>query len=386
MFGLRVTLFQRGAAGVPSTTQLATDISGQLSSIECTTCAVGGFESFTAPMRGATPNEFIYWGQQLGSGIRVTGPDGRTAWEGILVGVDGTFGQEQRSVSLEPMINAVKMRYTTPAGYSGGVYPSNSTFQNDVDSQAFYGVKQAVLSAGIVRKDDAGNACQRALKQWAFPRAQANSTVSTGDMGESDITLHGAGWYYCLDWLTLSDLSTTVTSTTTQLGSLITDFNATNAFFSTNVRNIVTTGYSAAETVPDDTTYRARFEELLGFGNSSYARLVGGVYEDRVFYVNVWAGETPTTAQYIRHLSDGRIFTPQGAVVDFWNVRPDRMCETVDLLDPGPVNTAPDAAARFYVERVSFRADESGMGVTLEPEASNSLDAQLANLSQGRWR
>ena len=70
-----------------------------------------------------------------------------------------------------------------------------------------------------------------------------------------------------------------------------------------------------------------------------------------------------------------------GATVMPWLIRPNAMIETVDLLDPGPVAGAADAAARFFVERVTFRVSGDSMGVDLEPQASDSLDSRLAALS-----
>jgi hypothetical protein len=65
------------------------------------------------------------------------------------------------------------------------------------------------------------------------------------------------------------------------------------------------------------------------------------------------------------------------------------MCELVDLKDVGPASTEVDAAARFYVSRVTFRAEsgEGGdsIGVTLEPSDSDDLGARLARLEAGKW-
>ena len=44
------------------------------------------------------------------------------------------------------------------------------------------------------------------------------------------------------------------------------------------------------------------------------------------------------------------------------------------------VTGAADTAAAFYLERVVFSASPDGLTLSLEPEASTSLDARIARL------
>lgn len=379
MFGLRITLFAQGAGGIPTTTQIATDISGQIAAIEWSIVDMGGFESCTIQINGASPEEVLYWMNLLGSWLTVWGRDGRVGWEGRLVTVEGTLGQERRARSLDGMGNRVKIRYTTVNGV-----PGVSSTVSGAASQAKYGIRDLVETLPTTTSTGAGNRATTLLAAKQWPKNTASSTVGTGDVGESSLTLTFAGVYYELGAVLTSSASTTSTATTTQLTTLLTAFNTVNNYISSVHANIAVSGINDTEFIAPDTPYREKIESLLSQGNGTN-RYAWGIYDDRQFYAAVWAGATPTTIKYIRHLADGRLSTPQGAVVDFWNVRPNAMCELVDLKDVGPASTEVDAAARFYVSRVTFRADESGIGVTLEPSDSDDLGARLARLEAGKW-
>jgi hypothetical protein len=101
------------------------------------------------------------------------------------------------------------------------------------------------------------------------------------------------------------------------------------------------------------------------------------VYEDRVFHARPWAGANPNTTTYQRHIGESTVRNAIGTAIEPWLVRPDAMYQTIELLDPAPVSGQQDAAARFYVARVSFSISEGQIALTLEPEQSSDLSALL---------
>lgn len=381
MYGLRITLFAQGAGGIPTTTQIATDMSNIAASIEWSITDMGGYETCTITINGARPQEVLYYMGLLGSWLTVVGrdaPPGRSAWEGRLITVEGTLGQERRARSLEGMGNRVKVRYTTVNGV-----PGVSSTVSGAASQSKYGIRDLTETLPTVTSTAAGNRATTLLAARQWPKNTASSTVGTGDLGESSLVLTFHGPYYEMSFVQTSDTSTTNTTTTTQITNLLADFNAVNNYISTTTA-LTASGITDTEYIAPDTPYREKIESLLSQGNGTN-RYAWGVLDEREFYASVWAGATPATITYQRYLSDGRIFTPQGAEVYFWNVRPNAMCELADLKDVGPASTEVDAAARFYVSRISFRADESGIAVTLEPSDSDDLGARLARLESGKW-
>lgn len=374
MYDLRVTVFERGSGGEPGATPLVSDLSGVLSSIEYSIVNQGGFESATLQIPAATHADLDAYSAMLGCHLEITGPDARVAWEGRIVTVEATLGQVRVSRSLEGMANRVKTRYTTVNGVQGV-----SSTVSDATSQATYGVRDLVESLATATSTEAGYIANARLSERRWPRTRIDSEVATGDMGATDITLIAAGWYYALDDLVTSSTSTTLTTTTTQVTSLLTDYNSTNDYFSTATTNITASGITASEVIDLDSTYRSKIETLLTMGNgvNPYA---WGVYDGRILTAKVWAGATPSTISYRRSLAGGAIYDTVGALVAPWNVRPDAMAETIELRDLAPASTEIDVLARFYVARVRFRADESGIGVTLEPSDSDALSARLARI------
>src|SRR4026207_2230755 len=96
-----------------------------------------------------------------------------------------------------------------------------------------------------------------------------------------------------------------------------------------------------------------------------------------MFAAAQYAGATPETIHYQAHLGGDTLYDAQGGEVKLWNARPDRMYQTVELLDVAPVATAKDSGARFYVARVTFSLGADAMSLTLEPDDSSDLSAVM---------
>jgi hypothetical protein len=371
------TIFAPGAGGVPSTSLLA-DLRGRLDSIEGTATATGGFETCTITLR-CSRAEGLDWLNQLMASVIVYDRDGLTAFEGYLNSAEFSAGQERRSRSLDGMANRVRCRYTTVNDV-----PGVTAAISDTTSIARYGTKDAVIGLGKVTPTEAANYAAAYLAEHKEPKANPTSTASTGAGGEVALTLGFVGWYYALDRVLTSRTDTSNEVTTTQVGALIgtasPGIGAVNPFLSTSTTNIVTSGIQASRKIDPDTPYRSKIEALLIQGNG-VNRYAWGVYEDRIFYADVWRGAAPDTAQYLRFLGDGRIYdaTNQGVVMP-WRVRPNTMIFMPELLDLNPLGA--DAAARFFIERVTWRMDQSSISVDLEPAASTSADARLAYLGR----
>lgn len=340
-------------------------------SYEHTSAATFGFESMRLTFPCAL-DEAIFWAGQLMANISISGPDAMTAWEGYLAGVEISAGTRQRSISLDSMGNRVRVRYTTVNGVSGV-----TSTASDASSIARYGTKDLVESLPTTTSTAADNRRAVLLAARKHPVMQPTTSLETAGAGPVVVTLIGAGWYAVLDWLLTSSSTTSTAVTTTQVGTLLTAYNAVNAFLSSTTR-ITASGISDTQYIADDTTYRAAIERLLIQGNGTN-RYAWGVYEDRVFHAAPWAGATPETITYRGTLGDGaRIFGDGGNEIMPWSVRPDAMYEESDLLDVAALSAQPDAAARHYIERVAFRMEPGGYSLSLEPAASDDLTAQLA--------
>lgn len=371
-------LYQRGAAGVPSTTVRLPDLRGRITSIDWTITDQGGFESASLTFPG-TVDEFLWWQEELMASLVIAGPHAQICWEGAMVEVRATLGQETHSRSIDGMANRVRCTYTTVNGM-----PGTTATVSDTTSQARYGIKDLAVPLPTVTSTEAEAFRDRTLDKTRYPVRRPSSTAQTGELGQVAITLVFAGWYTTLDWVLTSDSSTTNTVVSTQFVSLLTDAAAVNAFISTSTTRIATSTVSASEYIADDTPYRAKFESLLAQGTGS-ARYAWGVYEDRTFVAEAWAGASPTTIQYQRRLGSGHVVDATGARIDPWDLRPNRMYQIAELLELNPATNEQDSAARYYVARVSFHADASGVGAQLEPSDSDDLSATLATLEARGW-
>ena len=376
--GITITCFQRLTGGAPSTNVLPMEtalIAQGLLSYEQTLAAMFGFESLRLELVGDLDSA-LTWLDNLMIGVQVTSPDAIVIWEGYLHTVELTIGQEQASVSMDSLANRVTCRYTTYLGTPGTSGQISST-----GSQSLYGVKDLILSIGTTDSTAATAAATRKLADVAYPRATASSTVATGGAGNVQVALTFAGWYQTLDFVVTSSTTTTTADTGTQIGSLLSTLSSTNAFVSTSTANISTTSVSVSQAIPTDTTYRARIEQLIGLGNSSNVRLVGGVYESRVFFLSSWAGATPTVITYQRFAGESFVRDMAFGVVPWWEVLPNKMYQRNDLLDVAPVSTQADTAGRFAIERVTCRIDSGGVSLSLEAADLTSADAMISRLS-----
>ena len=370
-YRMSIVLYAPGEGGVFAEDTPLPDISTRVASYQHTISATLGFESMSAAFPG-TLADAVYWAAQLMAGIVVYGSDGAVAWEGYLSRVEINLGQRQRAIGMDKMANRVKTRYTTVNGVAGVTVGAN-----DVTSLARYGAKDHVLALPTTTATGAAQYEESYLSAHAFPVMEPTTRLETGNSDAVTITLIGAGWGTTLDWVVTSKTTTSTAVTTAQVATLIGDYNAVNAFLSDTTR-ITASGISDTQYVQTDTTYRAAIERLLVQGNG-VVRYAWGVYEDRIFWAQPWAGFTPETITYRgRFGSQARIYGTNGNLIMPWSVRPDTMYEEVDLLDISGPSVYADTAARHYVERVSFTLTPDAYSVDMEPAETDDLTARLA--------
>lgn len=375
-------LLQPGAAGVPLTIAnvLAFPLAGKVRSYTHTISAMGGFESASVVIPITDDDEYGYWCDQLFCDAVMIGPDAEVVWNGYLTRVTLRVGSKARSRGLDSMANRVNVRYTTYLGNQTTTGTSSNS-----GSQARYGVKEAILSLNETSSTHAQNVRAQYLAAHAWPEFEPTTTIDPADRHPGyELELEFAGWYQTLAWLTTSVTTTSTAVTTTQVGTLLTSYAATNAWISTDTSQIVASGISETQYIAPDTTYTAAIERLLSAGNGTN-RYAWGIYENRRFRANVWAGATPTSLAtvYLGDLGRGTIYQNGGMVqVAPYNVRPDAIYLERDLLDITMIGSQPDAAARHYVERVTYQEERgAGWSLALEGQSTDDVSARIAHLS-----
>jgi len=370
---LHLNLFHRGDAGVPSIAVFG-DISGRVDSYSHTETDQFGYESMQVSLKVSLAEAIDWLSNGLMRSAIVSGPYGRTVWEGILTTISAQVGQKPVALSLDAMANRVRCVYTTVLGTPG---TTNSI--SDAISQSLYGIKDRIVPLDA---SDATAAAYRAaivLADVAHPKTPEATQAMTGTQGDISLTLSFTGWYGTLEWVVTSNSTTSTAVTTTQVGTLLTNAAAVNAFISTSTGLITASGISSPQLIAAQTTYRAAIEDRLKLGIGTFP-LAWGVYEDRTFHVDTWAGATPDTVTYYERLGDANVYDAYGNIVAPWDVRPNAMSAVVELLDVARVAAAPDAAARKYVGRVTCTISGDQVGCTLEPSNMDSIETRLASL------
>lgn len=378
---LQINVYERSLTTTPGGV-ICDDLGWRMESYQHSSTATYGYESMSVTL-GMTVDEAALWMERLLCPVIVTGPDAVVCWEGYISQVSYQVGGRQRSAGIDALRNRVTVRYQTYLGTTGATASAS-----DATSQALYGVHDAVISTGKpCDLATAQNLRDAYLARYAMPRQQPSSELRLGDGSGSDgcaVTITCAGWYATLDFVTLGRADDTTEASTAQVATLISGSSpgvgATNAFLATTA-TISGTGYTTPRRINADTTYRSAIETLLSYGDNATPpqRFAWGIYEDRRLVVNVWAGATPTVTGYQTQYATGLITNAGGVPIDYWHVRPDAVVVDADMLPASPSITA-DGADRFYIERVTFSADSSGLTLTLEPEASSALEARIARL------
>jgi hypothetical protein len=376
--GLSIPLFERGSGGAPTTNYHGIDLAARSESYQHSIVATGGFETMRVGFLCDLDEAIDVLNNWLMRSTVVTGPDAQTIWEGFLAEISIAVGPRKRGANVESVYNRIRCRYTDTNGV-----PATTSPTTDAASIALYGTHDYIAKLGNTTSGAAGSLASLLQAKYASPQQTPATAITTGDQGKIAVECRFRGWYRTLDWVVTSRTSTTSTATGTQIGDLVqtsgVGIGVTNAFLSTSRANIGSTGQSATEFIATDTTYLDKIAQLVAQGDGS-DRWVLMCLEGRALTFRKWAGATPSTIDYLSPLGSHQVFSPEGALVEPWDVRPDMMYLEVGMLDAAPSATAYDTAARQYVERVTCSIDSGRVSVELEPAASDSLDLRLSLL------
>lgn len=376
---LSINLFERGANGVPGGGFVAS-LQGRTTAYQHTITDRHGFESMSVSLV-VRMSEALDWLQpaRLMRGVVVSGPHGSICWEGFLHTIRAQIGQKPQSLSLDPVGNRVRCKYTTVLDTPGTTASASNT-----TSQALFGVKDYIATLNKDTATAAANKRDRVLGMIALPRSNEPSEAATGDQGEITLELSFVGWYATLGWVVTSRTSTTTTSSTAQVATLIgtasPGIGATNPFFSTDITDIVSGGPAATEYIEPETTYQAKIETLLQGGDGAGGAYTWGVYEGRRFRV----AARQTAVSYYEIAGDGNLYSVNGQRVAPWDARPNTVSVIRNMHDLAPTSGSVDTSNQKYIGRVSCSIAADHMGVSLEPSETDGIGPMLAAFKQVR--
>lgn len=366
---LKVVIFDPGAGGAPTQTN-PRDLSGWATEYSDSNCNEFGAESLTLTGYVDSIEAAIDFTQRLMSSVEVYTPAGRPRFFGFLHSV--TVPVIHCSVSMEDLANVVILRYTTPNNVKGTETATNAA------SIARYGRKEIVLNYSDVLAAEATNRAAMILGRIQEPPNTEPISIELGEKPPFRVDLTFRGWAETLKWVTTSNTTQATAVTSTQVTSLITTYNAINNFFDTAGAAVTSTGFSATQYCPPDTTYYDRIQTLLSAGNSSQQRIAWGFFT-RALTLGVSASAAPDTIAYSYSWRKAELRDANGNIIPEWDWAPDCMVQNVDAIVPPAPTGALATLTRKCIRRVTLRIGSDGLPHgTMEPDDVKNLPSFLA--------
>lgn len=139
------------------------------------------------------------WKLRLGQDLRVYDPQGRLAWWGYLEAVNQNFGKLAYSVDIREMANRVAVRYRDLSLVDGDEFAQTPWFEN-LESQAIYGLKEALFVLDRASPSSAERFAQMRLAENAFPQIRLNPEGQASESKPGHVRLTCKGWMNSLSW------------------------------------------------------------------------------------------------------------------------------------------------------------------------------------------
>ncbi|MBN1483777.1 MAG: hypothetical protein JXA37_03570 [Chloroflexia bacterium] len=329
---------------------------GRLQSVLFSTAAQGGFKEATFPIEGEA-GDLLRWYYLLGKRLRLAGPGGGLAFEGLVYGLSLSGGM---AYSLDNYYNAVNVVYTTYGGEAAA-----TGWAVDEEGIALRGRKELVLQKSDVPAAVAQNHRDLALYfglrtltpdpfevPIPYPKRRISAEVRCLGLYAS---LGHRRWIQAL-------------SGVRDTGLQVQDIVAATNFYGDSVdwlvydglEHVDTTGISVErERVDTFMTYQQEVERLATLGTSDAAakdRLLWfQVWDDRRCCLTRWGqGDFPATD----YLVDSRsVFDAGGAQIPDWLARADSVMLTPNhlLLGYGAYDDVLETPFGFYLLETEYR-------------------------------
>ena len=139
------------------------------------------------------------WKLRLGQDLRIYDPQGRLAWWGYLEAVSQSSGNLGYSVDIRKMANRVAVRYRDSVDDEAAAFAQTAWFE-DLESQAIYGLKEALFTLNQASQNSAERFAQMRLAEKAFPQIRLNPKGQTSKSEAGHFHLFCKGWMNSLSW------------------------------------------------------------------------------------------------------------------------------------------------------------------------------------------
>lgn len=159
----------------------------------------------------------VDWRERLGQDVRVYDPRGRLAWWGYLERVDFHRAALHQSVGLDGLANRVAVRFMDLDSHEPDKFIQTAWFE-DLESQAVYGIKEAVVQTGYLFSASAQQMAAMRLRQAAWPNIRVEPSEKTQEQETAGYYLHCRGWMRSLKWRVWPGVSAVIRHAPSQQG------------------------------------------------------------------------------------------------------------------------------------------------------------------------
>lgn len=373
--GITLIVYTSFAEGKERVTILDTNISGYSHTVS----ANGGYDTMSVTISDdrLSLDEWIERG--VGRHIEVYNFAGQVCWEGFVNSVNAQIGGQQLTIGpLMEIGNRVSVAYspvdyaTTPPTVGAKTV---TIIEENLTSQAIYGIIEKVLNGGRVTDEDAELIRDTFLAERAFP--ETSSTMSFGSMSQPTLSLECLGYWHWTNAYVFNDTTTGVAYVDDRIEDILDSNPNTGMFTMLDIdENLSIVPTESLE----DKLAMAHLKEILALGGASDQRYTLGIYENGSVYYK----EIPSEPFYKTTLSDQgqRVTTYEGALVYPWDIRPAQWLFVSDALIGRYTDTTNyyEDPRYMFIEKVSYTAP---WGLTLSGSRTGTFDQLLAKMGLG---
>lgn len=321
--------------------------------------ALGGFWAASFGLKGNT-NDLEDWIEKgLNRHIEVYDEAQQVIWEGFVDSVTYSAGPlRAKRGPVSDVRNKLRLVYRL---LYTGVVPAEegaekrTAWYEDDDSQALYGIQEAILSGDPCTDADSIQRVQSVLTEAAWPDVDNELSTSASEPG---VTIDCLGYVHRLNY-SYQDLAMAGgvpydTDASTKLADVL-DYDVAGLFSSANAEITANTVQVPQYENSDRTAWNI-IKTIVARGDAAFARWLFGIYQGRIAKYEA----APSDFHYQRFLTDPeqRVYTMGGEEVEPWQVKPGEWLLYPDYLAGRvPEGTEPisDPRAQF-IEQVTYTA------------------------------
>lgn len=280
-------------------------------------------------------------------------------WEGFINRITYEYGSVIFTISLDAMVNKVRVTYSMDSIGDGG--PSLTASVSNTESQAIYGIKDGLFDAQFNNSSSTSTSHKEAIRDrilnvQAWPKP--STSLSSGS-SQPIVRLEMLGFYHTLNWDICTRSKTTnddpddeiiaMLASSSQLSNQDTFFdNADTTEIEEN------TGFAFPRGAEHGVPLLDYFKGILDGGDAINRWILGITPTSfnrgtRRFYYR----QANTTVEYTTRVREpGTIYNLYGRKIPPWRVKPDRGIRLQDALIGW--NLQGDDPREFYIEKVEY--------------------------------